>query len=116
MADLNFYYYMRENDEVIECNFYEWNQLVKNYGKNQVVRYETIELDCGTEVEVSTICLRLDHNLFTKKNMESPLIFETMLFSDNPYYDGKQRRASTLEQAKKNHSKFIDEIKGKENV
>lgn len=107
MTNLDFYYYLADTDEVIKCDFNRWQALAKEHGTCQVVKKNTIKLTCGDDVEVSTICLMCDHNYFTEK----PLIFETMLFSDNPKYDGKQRRASTLAEAKKNHSSFIEEIK-----
>lgn len=107
MTDLNFYYYLAETDEVIECNFERWQELAKEHGTCQVVKKTKVNLRGGNHVEVSTICLMSDHNYLTDK----PLIFETMLFSDNSEYNGKQRRDSTLEEAKQTHNDWVEEIK-----
>lgn len=104
MTKLNFYYYMSKDDKVIECDFEGWQKLAKTHGKSQVVKQDTIELDCGTEVEVSTICLMIDHNYLC----ENPLIFETMTFSDNEDYNGMQFRASTLTEAKQKHAEMLE--------
>ena len=110
MTNLNFYYYLADTDEVIECNFERWQELAKEHGPCQVVKKTELKLICGNHVEVSTICLMSDHNYLTDK----PLIFETMLFSDNPEYNGKQRRASTLEEARQSHNDWVRKIKEKQ--
>ena len=110
---LHYYFYLKDTDEVVKCDSHQHRQaLAKKHGSCQHVKEDFLRLKCGNTVRVSTICLPFDHNYFTGK----PLIFETMIFSDIKEYDCKERRASTLDEARIIHNDWINEIKGKEGV
>ena len=109
VSSLTYYFYIKNTGELVKCDSVKERQaLVKKHGRCQTVQEDIFPLKCGNNVRVSTICLPFDHNDVR------PLIFETMTFSENKKYDCNQRRDSTVEEAKKTHNDWIEEIK-KEN-
>ena len=113
-----YYYYNREQDKVIECT---WDEYVKADSKvrdDKTIKYDKFSLGNGsTDVDnsyglkiytISTICLMKDHGVI--ENPISPLIFETMIFSDDKDYDGYQERYTCLNEAKKRHDEIILQI------
>ena len=112
MTTVNFYY-LGDTDEMIECDFDQWQELAKEHGTSKVVQQDIIPLKCGNDVKVSTIFIMCLDN--PRSGLSSPwwapLIFETMTFSDNSDYDNKQKLATSLTDAKTNHADMIEEIK-----
>jgi hypothetical protein len=113
-----YYYYNREQDEVVECT---WDEYVKVYPKfrdSNVIKCDKFSLGNGsTDVDnsyglkdytISTICLMKDHGMV--QNSTRPLIFETMIFSDDKDYDGYQERYTCLNEAKKRHDEIILQV------
>lgn len=122
-----YYYYIREQDKVIECM---WDEYIK---ANQKVR-ESNKIKCDTfnlgifrsdvdnsyclkswtikNYTISTICLMKDHGMF--QNSRSPLIFETMISSDDKDYDGYIKRYTDLKEAKFSHDWIVLKIKRSE--
>jgi len=56
---------------------------------------------------VSTVWLGIDHS-FVMNEPHTPLIFETMIFSDNEEYDNDYEKYSTEEEAIKGHKRFVE--------
>ncbi len=56
---------------------------------------------------VSTVWLGIDHS-FDYDEFHKPIIFETMIFSDNPEYDNDCERYSTEEEAMEGHKRFVE--------
>lgn len=54
------------------------------------------------EARISTVFLGVDHNFLPNR---PPLLFETMIFGG--VHDGHQTRASTYEEAKKQHAEAV---------
>lgn len=75
----------------------QWVKLVED---NDYKRVALTELPNGRRI--STVWLGLNHSFDGGK----PLIFETMVFS-NDKTDGDMDRYSTLEEAQKGHEKFV---------
>lgn len=73
--------------------------------------FETAERHVGNDtvgdVQVSTVFLGLNHNLFGNGE---PLLFETMIFGGK--HDQYQDRCSTYEQAVKMHQKALRLVQG----
>lgn len=62
---------------------------------------------------VSTVFIGLDMNLSARKEdgfYPDPMVFESMVFSDNPDYDGYQWRYSTKDRAQEGHDYIVQEI------
>ncbi len=57
--------------------------------------------------QVSTVFLGIDHSFM---NEGKPLLFETMLFSDNKDLDGRQWRYTTWDEAVEGHNKAVKEV------
>lgn len=113
-----YYYYNREQDKVIECT---WDEYLKEDPKirdAKVIKSDKFSVGSGsTDVDnsyglknytISTICLMKDHGVI--ENPISPLIFETMIFSDDTEYDGYQERYTCLNEAKKRHDEIVLKI------
>lgn len=62
-----------------------------------------VALDSFYGTDISTVCLGLDHNW----GEGPPIIFETMVFSHDSFYDGLTRRYSTEAQARKGHVRTV---------
>ena len=67
-------------------------------------RVDLTRFEDGTVV--STVFLCLDHSHGLKE--EKPLIFETMVFSENGDADGDMSRYSTEEGAKEGHKQMVE--------
>jgi len=113
-----YYYYDKKNDCVIECT---WDEYIKEDPKVRdanKIKSDKFSLGSGaTDVDnsyglknytISTICLMKDHGMV--ENPISPLIFETMIFSDDKDYDGYQERCACLNEAKKGHDEIVLKI------
>ena len=57
--------------------------------------------------KVSTVWLGIDHS-FALDEFHKPIIFETMIFSDNQEYDTYCERYSTEEEAMEGHKRFVE--------
>jgi len=113
-----YYYYNKEKDEVVECT---WDEYIKEDPKVRdanKIKSDKFSLGSGaTDVDnsyglknytISTICLMKDHGMV--ENPISPLIFETMICSDDKDYDGYQERCACLNEAKKGHDEIVLKI------
>jgi len=56
---------------------------------------------------VSTVWLGIDHS-FEPEEFHKPIIFETMIFSNNSEYDNDCERYSTEEEAMEGHKRFVE--------
>lgn len=113
MTTANFYYYLGDTDEMIECDFNQWKELAEENGTSKVVKQDIIPLKCGKDVKVSTIFIMCLENPSSGLSSPwwSPLIFETMTFSDNSDYDTRQKLSTSLAEAKTNHDDLIQWIR-----
>lgn len=59
---------------------------------------------------ISTAFIGLDHE-FSNDPDKPPLIFETMVFSENPDFDGYQARCSTWKEALEIHENTVNQVK-----
>ena len=58
---------------------------------------------------VSTVFLGIDHNFNNLNGKQKPLLFETMVFSNEKNFDELDvDRYSTWEEAKKGHKKMVE--------
>lgn len=116
MTTANFYYYLGDTDEMIECDFDRWQALAKENGTSKVVKQDIIPLKCGKDVKVSTIFIMCLENPSSGLSSPwwSPLIFETMTFSDNSDYDTRQKLSTSLAEAKTNHDNLIQWVMEKQ--
>ena len=56
----------------------------------------------------STVWVGLDHDVL---ETGSPVIFETLIFSDDEVLDGMMERYSTLEDAKEGHERMVEKAR-----
>jgi len=105
--DERYYYYDKKKDKVIQCT---WDEYVKVDPKIKgKIKSDKFVLGSGLKkYKISTICLIKDHGVF--ENSRTPLIFETMIFSDDKEYDLYQERYTCLEEAKRSHDEIILKI------
>jgi len=88
-------YYKLENKKAVPCTMLEWSMMFST--TNRTIAYDKIG-DCA----ISTIFLGIDHS-FTGR----PLIFETMVFSEEEFC----KRYETYDQAESGHKKIVSLIK-----
>lgn len=95
--------YYDKKGEVIDLNTFA--ELCEDFN------YKVVKQDEIGDFLVSTIWLGIDHNFYNIFHGHGkPLIFETMIFSDNEKYDDiYQERYSTEEEALEGHKKAIKE-------
>ena len=115
-----YYYYDKEQDKVIECSWDEYIKADPKVRDDNKIKCDKFSLGNGSsdsdncyglkDYTISTICLMKDHGMV--QNSISPLIFETMIFSDDKDYDGYLKRFTSLEEAKKEHDVIVLKIKG----
>lgn len=113
-----YYYYDKEQDKAIECTWDEYLKVDPKVRESNVIKCDKFSLGNGvTDVDnyhglknytISTICLIKDHGMFQSRI--SPLIFETMVFSDDTDSDGYLERYTCLEDAKKSHDEIVLKI------
>ena len=113
-----YYYYIREQDKVIECSWDEYLKADPKVRDDNRIKCDKFSLGNGSSegdncyglknYTISTICLMKDHGMV--ENPISPLIFETMIFSDDKDYDGYQERCACLNEAKKGHDEIVLKI------
>ncbi len=119
-----YYYYIREQDKVIECSWDEYLKADSKVRDDNRIKCDKFSLGSFTydddnsyklkswtikNYTISTICLMKDHGII--QNSISPLIFETMIFSDDKDYDGYIKRYTSLKEAKFGHDWIILKIK-----
>lgn len=113
-----YYYYNKEKDEVVECT---WDEYIKEDPKVRdanKIKSDKFSLGSGaTDVDnsyglknytISTICLMKDHGVF--QNSISPLIFETMVFTDDQNFDGYCKRYTNIQESKIGHDEIVLKI------
>jgi hypothetical protein len=108
-----YYYYNKEIDDVVECTWDEYIAVPKHLKSK--IKYDVFTLgiesqDVIKKYEVSTICLIKDHNIDGCKSSLNPLIFETMIFSDDKRYDGYCMKHSCRKIAKSLHDDIVLQI------
>jgi hypothetical protein len=113
-----YYYYDKEQDKVIECSWDEYIEADPKVRDDNKIKCDTFSLgNVSSDVDncyglknytISTICLMKDHGM--AQISISPLIFETMIFSDDKDYDGYLKRFTSLEEAKKGHDVIVLKI------
>ena len=114
-----YYYYIREQDKVIECSWDEYLKADPKVRDDNRIKCDKFSLGNGSSegdncyglknYTISTICLMKDHGII--QSSISPLIFETMIFSDDKDYDGYIKRYTSLKEAKFGHDWIILKIK-----
>jgi hypothetical protein len=114
-----YYYYNKDIDDVVECTWDEYIAVPQNLKSK--IKYDVFTLQSksgyvNNRYEVSTICLMKDHNLDGCKSSINPLIFETMIFSDDKVLDGYCVRHSCLKTAKSLHDDLVLKIIRREDV
>jgi 3-methyladenine DNA glycosylase AlkC len=113
-----YYYYNKEIDDVVECTWDEYISVPQNLKSK--IKYDAFTLGSKSpdvnntyglkDYEVSTICLMKDHNLDECKSSINPLIYETMIFSDDNDLDGYCVRHSCRKIAKSLHDDLVLKI------
>ncbi len=105
-----YYYYIREQDKVIECTWDEYLKVDSKVRDDKTIKCDKLSFASGSKnYTISTICLMKHHGM--SQNPISPLIFESMIFSDDKDYDGYIKRYTSLKEAKFGHDWIILKIK-----
>ncbi len=112
-----YYYYNKEIDNVVECTWDEYNAVPDNLKSK--IKYDVFTLASKSQdvnkydlkgYTVSTICLPQDHNLDECKSSINPLIYETMIFSNDWDLNGYCVRYNCLKTAKSLHDDLVLKI------
>lgn len=77
------------------------DDLIKPIAKNDVIDKD------GCVVRVSTVFLSLNHS-FTEEG--DPILFETMVFSENEKYENFQERYSSITRALDRHQEIVRKV------
>lgn len=102
---MDMYYILDKNKKTILVHdFEEWCKLFKYEDDSRRVGDTQIG-----DTRISTVFLGIDHSHF----MGRPLLFETMIFSNNED-NGYQERYSTWEEAIEGHNKTVELVKSGE--
>lgn len=110
-----YYYYNREQDKVIECTWDEYLKANLKFRDANTIKWDKFSLGSVLKYyTISTICLMKAHGAI--ESPISPLIFETMIFSDDTEYDGYQERHTCLNEAKKRHDEIVLKILRREKI
>lgn len=73
--------------------------------------YKRVDFTTIGGTDISTVWLWLDHRMYGEEWDNPPIIFETMIFSDNKAIDWDQWRYSTLEEAEAWHKSACEYAK-----
>jgi hypothetical protein len=131
-----YYYYIKEKNEVVECDKAKYMKLIEKYGYPNHIKLDKIILNENNDglgdlkgiilildelgfdisandrlliknITVSTICYK---GIFNR----GP-IFETLIFVNNDYGFGQYETFKDLEEAKKYHDGIVEKIKKQKN-
>lgn len=93
------YYILDDDKNIVPCDdVLKWDEFFSSIEKRTVKK--TV-IDKTTKV--STVFLGIDHGFFDHK----PILFETMVFSDDKEIDLEQNRCDTYENALKMHAVMV---------
>lgn len=96
------WYKIDENHNITPSDVYDF--------ETQDSRHKRVGLDEVGETRVSTVFLGLDHNW----GDGPPILFETMVFSNDVDYDQYQYRYCTWDEAEKGHKLILSKVKNSE--
>jgi hypothetical protein len=99
----SYYYKLNENNEPVPCSVSEMGRL---FGNNTIRK---TDVDDGYKTHVSTVFLGIDHSYSNSK----PVLFETMIFSQNEAIDDYQKRYTSYQDAVDSHNAIVELLKGK---
>lgn len=100
------YYYLDQDHNVIPCvDVHEWSSKFVEHMRR--VRFDEVD-----KSQISTVFLGLDHNW----GEGPPVVFETMIFSDNADIDSYMARYSTWDEAVKGHELTVQAVKDGVNI
>jgi hypothetical protein len=94
-------YYLLQGKTPVKTPFDEWIRKFNYEDKGRRIKQTTIG-----DVDISTVFLGMDHQIFEGK----PMLFETMVFGGE--HDRYQERYSTWEEAEAGHQKVCELVCG----
>ena len=98
---MNLLFYLNEDHSIRPCELEECLEQLEYMRKHSTKHLKDEEIN---GMRVSTVWLGIDHNYFGGR----PLLFETMVFSDNKNYQERYcDRYSTWDEAIEGHKKAI---------
>lgn len=96
------WYILDKDNKPVQCSTKEYCEWEEKNPNKKVVKQETIN-----KTRISTVFLGLDHRF----NGKVPVLWETMIFSDDVDYDQYQNRYTTYEDALKGHEEILNYVK-----
>ncbi len=99
------YYVLNTDKSVHPVTLIEWANFFENTDRH--VRHTTIK---KYNTRISTVFLGLDHGYpqwSGHTNKYRPVLFETMIFCDDPEYDNYMQRYSTWDEALEGHREVV---------
>ncbi len=105
------YYKLDENHKPIEVPFEEYieSNAIERMTNQNIVQQDTINVN-DIEYFISTVFLYFDHSF---GNTDEPILWETMVFSEDPEWEHFQERYSSYDEALKRHKEILNTIKNK---
>lgn len=97
------HYYLNEDHTYRPCSFVEWAEQFENLRGSKHVANDIVNGN-----RISTIWLGLDHNFLRGTFGGDPLVFETMVFTEEVGGSKYCERHSTWDEAVEGHSRAIE--------
>jgi hypothetical protein len=106
------YYILNYKNEVVPAkDHYEWGKWFEENPAKRRVDFTKFHDEFNTEVSTVFVGLAMNAGITSDDGPHrEPMVFESMVFSDNPDTDGYQWRYSNFDKAQEGHDYLVQEI------
>lgn len=101
------YYLLNDDKSIRPVSFEEYLQFLEDNPEEGRWKNKRVAWDEYKGHRVSTVFLEIDHRFFGPGD---PIVFETMIFSDDPGVDEFQKRYTTYEDALQGHQRALEAL------
>jgi hypothetical protein len=100
---LKLYYILKDNKPIAEPDTTKWIRWMSDHHEDRILSKTYLY---GTEIEISTVFLGIDHNFFGGP----PILFETAVFNHKSGESEIERRYETYETAMEGHLEIAAQV------